>query len=94
LPADYTVFVHLRNTEGTTVAQRDRQPLDGAYPTSQWLPGETVIDPISMPLPKNLPSGQYVLYIGLYRLDTLERLTVTNDATGENAVRLGEVDLP
>ncbi|MEW5960922.1 MAG: hypothetical protein AB1801_24615, partial [Chloroflexota bacterium] len=66
----------------------------GAYPTTHWLPGETVIDPITLSLPKNLPPGRYSLYVGLYRLDTLERLSVANDATGENAVRLGEVDLP
>lgn len=94
LPADYTVFLHLRNQQGHTVAQRDSQPLNGAYPTGYWQPGETVIDPITLPLPPNLPAGTYTLYAGLYRLDTLERLPVANDTTGENAILLGEVTLP
>ncbi|MEW5961372.1 MAG: glycosyltransferase family 39 protein, partial [Chloroflexota bacterium] len=34
LSSDYTVFVHLRNAAGATVGQSDRQPLDGAYPTT------------------------------------------------------------
>jgi len=94
LPADYTVFLHLRNKDGVTVAQRDRQPLDGAYPTSRWQPGETVIDPVAFPLPENLEVGEYALFVGLYRLDTLERLPVANDTTGENAILLGEITLP
>lgn len=94
LATDYTVFLHLRNADGATVAQRDGQPLDGAYPTSQWQPGETVIDPITLPLFDNLPRGTYTLLAGLYRLDTLERLPVANDASSENAIILGEVTLP
>lgn len=91
LGSDYTIFLHLRNAEGVTMAQRDRQPLDGAYPTSQWQPGETVIDSITLPLPEDLPAGNYRLVTGLYRLDTLARLPVINDTSGENAVVLGEV---
>lgn len=91
---DYTVFLHLRNAAGQTVAQRDSQPLDGAYPTSQWQSGETVIDPLTLPLPPDLPPGPYRLVAGLYRLDTGQRLPVANDTSGENAVDLGEVTLP
>ncbi len=94
LSTDYTNFLHLRNSDGATVAQRDSQPLDGAYPTSHWQPNETVIDPITLPLPDNLPPGTYTLFTGLYRLDTLKRLPVANDASGENAILLGEVALP
>jgi hypothetical protein len=92
--ADYTVFVHLRAGNGETVAQRDAQPLNGLYPTTRWQPGETVIDPIRLDVPPNLPPGPYRLLAGLYRLNTLARLPVTNDTTGENAVLLGEVTLP
>ena len=91
---DYTVFLHLRNSEGQTVAQRDGMPVDGAYPTSRWQLGETIIDPLELSLPPDLPAGDYALVIGLYRLDTLERLPVTDDTSGENAVVLGEMSLP
>jgi len=93
LPIDYTTFLHLRNSQGATVAQQDSQPLDGAYPTSRWQPGEQVIDPLTLPLPKNLPAGTYTLFTGMYRLDTLERLPVSNDTSGENAVLLGKVTI-
>jgi len=91
---DYTVFLHLRDKDGNTVAQLDRQPLDGVYPTSRWQPGETVIDPVIFPLPEDLEPGTYMLFAGLYRPDTLERLPVANDTTGENAIFLGEITLP
>ncbi len=93
-PADYTTFVHLRDHGGATVAQYDGQPLAGIYPTSRWQPDEVVIDPINLALPANLPAGQYKLFAGLYQLDTLERLPVVNDSSGENAIFLGEVTLP
>ena len=86
---DYTTFVHLRNNSGDILVQRDGQPLEGTYPTSHWQPGEIVIDPI--PLPPDIPAGEHIIYVGLYRLDTLQRLPVANDASGENAVILGEV---
>ncbi len=92
--ADYTIFVHLRDEAGITVAQRDSQPLDGAYPTARWQPGNPVITPLTLPVPGDLPAGTYRLYTGLYRLDTLERLPVANDSSGENAVAVGEVVRP
>ena len=55
---------------------------------------ETIIDPITLPIPENLPAGTYTLYTGMYQLNTLERLPVTNDTTGENAILLGEITLP
>ena len=92
--ADYTVFLHLRKGNGATIAQHDGQPLDGVYPTGRWQPGETVIDPITLPLPPDLPAGTYTLVTGLYQLDTLQRLPLANDTSGENAIVLGEVSLP
>jgi hypothetical protein len=86
--ADYTVFVHLRNEGGATVAQRDSQPFEGLYPTSQWQAGETVVQPLDVELPVDLAAGTYFLYLGLYRLDTMTRLPVDGDISGQSAVVL------
>jgi hypothetical protein len=94
MDTDYTIFAHLRDTNGVTVAQWDGLPLDGAYPTSQWRAGEIIVTPVKIALPASLPPGQYRLYVGLYQLATLERLPVAGDTSGENAVILGEVTLP
>jgi hypothetical protein len=94
IPDDYTVFVHVRDAKGTNIAQRDAQPLGGDYPTHQWRAGETVIDPYRIDLPADLPPGEYRIVAGMYRLETMERLPVAGDTSGENAVSLGRLALP
>ncbi|NTV63849.1 MAG: phospholipid carrier-dependent glycosyltransferase [Oscillochloris sp.] len=65
LDRDYTLFVHLIDVMGTTVAQRDLLLRHADYPTSRWQVGELVIDSADLPLPA-LPSGRYQVEIGLY----------------------------
>jgi hypothetical protein len=73
---DYTTFVHLLGPDGTLVAQQDKQPLDGFFPTSRWLPGQTVADTYQLALPVDAPLGQYTLQVGLYNLASGQRLPV------------------
>jgi 4-amino-4-deoxy-L-arabinose transferase-like glycosyltransferase len=62
---DYSLFVHVVDAAGATVAQRDLPLRYADYPTSRWRPGELVIDRADMPLPA-LPPGEYRFEIGLY----------------------------
>lgn len=88
---DYTVFVHLRQPAGGNVAQADHRPLGDLYPTSIWPVGETIRETSDLALPAGIPPGEYDLWVGLYRLETGERLPVQNDTSGENAVLAGRV---
>jgi len=67
---DYTVFVHL---PGGAI-NGDAQPAGGNYPTSVWRPGQVIEDVHALPAGRELkiPSAA----IGLYRLDTGERLSI------------------
>jgi hypothetical protein len=94
LPYDYTAFVHLRDDAGHNVAQADHQPLAPVYPPTLWPVGEIIRERSILTLPEEVPTGTYSLWVGLYRLDTLERLPVVDDHSGENAVLLGEVVVP
>lgn len=76
-PVDYTVFVHLLDSEGNLVAGQDTQPRNGTYPTTIWSPGEQIIDPHTLPVPDTLAPGRYQLAIGLYHQPTGERLPAT-----------------
>jgi 4-amino-4-deoxy-L-arabinose transferase-like glycosyltransferase len=76
---DYTVFLHLLDSNGNLVAQWDRQPLSGFVPTSLWKNGDTFTDEYALDLPPELPPGDYRLVAGMYRLDTLERLPIEVD---------------
>lgn len=71
---DYTIFVHLLDDSGVPVAQNDRQPLAGFYPTSAWEPGVGVEDVYRLELPAALPPGRYRLVTGLYEPANNERL--------------------
>jgi hypothetical protein len=93
VPHDYTVFVHLRRPQGGNVAQADHRPLGNLYPTSLWPPHETIRETSNLPLPADLAPGPYELWIGLYLLDTGERLAVQDDKSGENAVKLGIIEI-
>ncbi len=76
---DYQVFVHVVNAAGERVAGFDKTPLDGWWPTTMWEPGQLVNDEIAVPLPGDLPAGEYELRVGLYRLSDLQRLPLTGD---------------
>ncbi len=73
---DYTVFVHLLDRNGKSIAQQDQQPQAGNYPTSIWDTGEQIRDDYTLPLPPNAPLAQYHLELGMYRQDTGERLPI------------------
>jgi hypothetical protein len=72
---DYTVFMHLLTPEGEFVAGQDSQPLDGLYPTSFWGEGEMILDGRSWFA--DVPPGEYQLQMGLYLLETGQRLPVS-----------------
>ena len=68
MPEDYQVFVHLMGPDGRPVAQGDKSPLDGDWPTSAWEPGQTFRDDYQIEIPVDLAPGAYELRVGLYRL--------------------------
>ena len=70
---DYTVFVHVLDSENKIVAQNDHQPQDGTYPTSIWDAGEQIQDVVNLTLPR---AGKYKIEIGLYDVETMQRLNV------------------
>ena len=56
---DYTVFTHALNATGAYIGGQDNQPVNGAYPTSWWLPGEYIVDPYTLPLADIIEVGWY-----------------------------------
>jgi hypothetical protein len=66
MDVSYTVFVHLLEPGGQVLAQDNREPAGGRRPTSGWVAGEYVADPHDIPLPPELPPGDYVVEVGMY----------------------------
>ena len=75
---DYAIFAHLLDAQGNRVAQLDWQPQDalGKLPMRLWEPGWPVVDTQELPLPADLPAGEYTLWVGLYDWQTGARLPV------------------
>ncbi|MBN2392146.1 MAG: glycosyltransferase family 39 protein [Anaerolineae bacterium] len=79
--ADYQVFVHLLDGTGQLIAQHDGPPRLGLYPTSAWAVGENVVDVHPIQLPDTY-QGTVQPCVGLYALDSLERLPVSGVVEG------------
>ncbi|MBX3013964.1 MAG: glycosyltransferase family 39 protein [Caldilineaceae bacterium] len=84
---NYTAFVHLIGPDGAIVAQSDRQPLAGFYPTAGWVVDDVVEDFYSITLPAALAAGDYRLLVGWYQPATGERLPL---ADGRDALEMAQ----
>jgi Gpi18-like mannosyltransferase len=71
---DLTLFVHMLNEQGELVAQSDGPMRQGLYPTRIWHIGEVVIETRTMQVREDAPPGNYQLFAGFYRPDSLARV--------------------
>jgi hypothetical protein len=82
---DYTVFTHLLGESYNLASgsflwgQKDSMPLGGSYPTSRWLENEVVVDRYDIAIQSDAPPGLYRIEVGLYLLETGQRLPVFDD---------------
>lgn len=84
------VFVHAIGVDGQLQAQHDSVPGGGLLPISSWEPGRLVADRFAIPLPEEIPPGEYEVRIGIYNPNTGQRLAVTgSDAIGVDYAVLG-----
>jgi uncharacterized membrane protein len=81
METSYTVFTHLIDENERIVGQKDNLPVSGLYPTTEWTPGEKIVDRYEIATGPEIPPGEYSIEIGLYELDSGERLPVL-DAMG------------
>ncbi|MGQ0602076.1 MAG: ArnT family glycosyltransferase [Anaerolineales bacterium] len=92
--ADYTVFVHVLDPNGKLVAQADAPPQSaahaGLYSTDWWEAGEHITDSHRLALPADMLPGAYRLRVGLYQLQTGQRVGL---ASGMDSVELGDVNV-
>ncbi|MBN1641186.1 MAG: CotH kinase family protein [Anaerolineae bacterium] len=92
LGRDYTVFVHLLDEWGQIAGQWDAMPRENAYPTTAWPVGELVDDPRRVPLSPDAGPGSYRIALGMYDLETRDRLPVTGP--DGQPVAGGAIELP
>ncbi len=98
LQNDYTAFVHLYDSTGHRIAQGDSPIVNrDLLPTSQWQPGTSGTTLHHLSIPVGTPPGRYDLEVGVYDLETGERLPLLNaegEQQGTSAHLQGEVGVP
>lgn len=94
-PRDYSIFIHLLDQDGDRLTGWDGVPLQGAYPTRFWRPGESLLDYWILPVPEDIPAGTAALRIGIY--DPIEggRLPVTvgGEPAGDGLVLRRDIEV-
>ncbi|MBP7999776.1 MAG: hypothetical protein KA314_23970 [Chloroflexi bacterium] len=94
-PGNYLLFVHLQDSLGLMVTQRDTHPGLGNFPSREWRPGDRFIDTIRIYLPETAYVPETVtVSIGLYAPEGY-RLGIA-DATGQgigDSLTLGTLQL-
>jgi mannosyltransferase len=78
----FKVFAHLLGPGNTLWGQRDSEPVGGLRPTTTWKPGETIRDNYGLLILPGTPPGDYQIEVGIYSLDTGQRLPIA-DANGK-----------
>jgi 4-amino-4-deoxy-L-arabinose transferase-like glycosyltransferase len=91
----YTVFTHLVDGGDNIASQKDNPPVDGFYPTTKWEVGEIVRDQYDLVTPPEAPPGQYRLEVGMYLVETGERLDVSehSDSSASSRIVLQSVNV-
>jgi hypothetical protein len=88
---DLTVFLHLLASDGHLVAQDDAYPTWlTPQPTSQWPLLQPILDSHQLDLPADLSPGLYTLQVGLYDVQSLERLPLPDES---DAFILGQMQV-
>ncbi len=64
LPA-YTVEVHLVDAQGRVLAKADNWPVNGTSPTTDWQPGQQIIDTHTVLMPTNIAPNSYQIHVSL-----------------------------
>jgi hypothetical protein len=93
-PGSYKIFVHFDGPAAPRVIG-DHDPVNRAFSTSYWLPGEYVRDHYETDVPlMTTPAGTYVVYIGFWPGGEQKRLKITQGPNdGADRVRLGTIEI-
>ncbi len=90
LSADYKVFVHAVDANGSIVAQHDAMPHAGMAPTSGWQVGATVLDVHEFQVPAESAGVPVEIRVGVYDPATGQRLDLAQGGDSVSVWRRGQ----
>lgn len=87
----YKTATFVMDGQGSVVAQYDGVPVGFLRPTTDWQPGEQVVDRYAIALPADLPAGDYRVLLAYYDEATLARLPLDPPGEPGDLLPLGEI---
>ena len=93
---DGVLFLHLLTPDGQPVAQDDNPPQQGKRSTLTYRSGDGIDQVHQIILPSDTPSGEYLLYAGVYDRGSVTRWSAQQDGAPaqDNLIYLGKITLP
>ena len=93
-PGNFLYFLHLVDSTGAVVAQRDTHPGTGTFPTGQWQAGDRFVDSLSVYVPETAYTPETLtVNVGLYAPTFRLAVTGADGQTLGDAFGLGTVAL-
>ena len=90
LEHDYRVFVHFLDAGGNLLWADDHYP---PIPSSRWRPGQTLSYERRVQIPEQSGVGRATVAVGLYAVESGERLPLAGQALGQRAYRAATVTI-
>lgn len=87
---DYRVMLHVVDTDEERIWGDDHNP---PIPTTKWKPGQTVEYTRTVFVPVYPYVGEATLRVGLYSMTTQKRLPLAGEHVGQNAYKVGKIQL-
>lgn len=93
-PAGFKIFVHF-DGPATPRVIGDHDPVNKAFPTAHWLPGEYIHDVFDVDVPlMTTPAGTYQIYMGFWPGGDGRRLKITKGPNdGADRLRVGTIEI-
>jgi hypothetical protein len=94
VPGSYKIFLHFDGPAAPRVIG-DHDPVNHAFGTNYWLPGEYIRDHYETDVPlMTTPAGTYTVYMGFWPGGEGKRLKVTQgNHDGADRIRLGTIEI-
>lgn len=89
LSREFSFSVKVRNADGVVWGQQDKMAGSNSFPTTQWTPGETIVERFMPEFDVCPPPGKYAVTIEVYAPD--ENRTLMLDDQNENVLELETV---
>jgi len=79
IEGDYSLFAHLLDQDQNRLTQHDELLVGSSHqPSSLWVPGDESDVRFLMTIPANAPAGDFDLVVGVYEVESADRLWLEN----------------